>query len=132
LSFTPVKNPVLKLNPTKTGVDFQQVIRPHPRAGHHVVIINSVELNILIGGRKMKSAAQSKDRFEMRYYGRIALGCAFLCFTAGAVWPEEFGGCARDVLTGEWISTRTYGTVVLWSIGLALAVISAFSVKRAR
>jgi hypothetical protein len=31
-----------KLNPTKTGVDFQQVIRPHPRVGHHVVIINSV------------------------------------------------------------------------------------------
>jgi hypothetical protein len=43
-----------KLNPVETGVDFQQVIRPHPSPDHHVVIINSVELNILIGGRKMK------------------------------------------------------------------------------
>lgn len=80
----------------------------------------------------MKSAAPSKGRLEMRYHGRIALGCAFLCFAAGAVWPEEFGGCARDVLTGEWISTRTYGTAILWSVGLALTVIAAFSVKRAR
>jgi hypothetical protein len=45
-----------KLNPTKTGVDFQQVVRPAPCTGRNVVIINSVELNILIGRRKMKRA----------------------------------------------------------------------------
>jgi len=41
-----------KLNPAKSVVDFQQVIRPYPHTGRNVVIINSVELNILIGGRK--------------------------------------------------------------------------------
>jgi hypothetical protein len=80
----------------------------------------------------MKSEEQSKRRLEMRYHGRIALGCALLSFVVGSVWPDEFGGCARDVLTGEWISTRTYGTVILWSIGLLLVAISAFSVRRVR
>jgi hypothetical protein len=41
-----------KLNPAKSGVDFQQVIRPALHTGRYAVIINSVELNILIGGRK--------------------------------------------------------------------------------
>jgi len=49
LSFTPVKNGVQKLNPAKTSVDLQQVISPHPLTDHHVVIVNSVELNILFG-----------------------------------------------------------------------------------
>jgi hypothetical protein len=49
LSFTPVENAVPKLNPTKSVVDLQQVIGLHPRTGRNVVIINSVELNILIG-----------------------------------------------------------------------------------
>src|SRR5687768_8483630 len=44
-----------KLNPAKSGVDLQQFIGPHPRTGRNVVIINSVELNILFGGRKMKN-----------------------------------------------------------------------------
>jgi hypothetical protein len=48
----PVKNAVQKLNPAKSDVDFQQFVGPHACTGRHVVIINSVELNILIGGRK--------------------------------------------------------------------------------
>jgi hypothetical protein len=48
LSFTPVKTNALKLNSANTDVDLQRFIRPYRRTGHHVVIINSVEVNILL------------------------------------------------------------------------------------
>ncbi len=42
-----------KLNPPNSEVDSQEVIGPHPLTGHNVVIINSVELNILFGKKAM-------------------------------------------------------------------------------
>jgi hypothetical protein len=49
LSFTPVKINAQKINPAKSDVDFQLLISAHQRTGLNVVIINSVELNILLG-----------------------------------------------------------------------------------
>jgi hypothetical protein len=74
LSFTPVKNTVQKLNPAKTGVDFQQAIGPHPDAGRNVVINNSVELNILIGTNMTFLTPQDKKRLSYEHDRRNAYG----------------------------------------------------------
>ena len=66
MSFTPVKIDAQKAQPNKSHVDFQQVIGPHTATAHHVVIINSVEVNILLGMKQLPKVHAVIEKLKMR------------------------------------------------------------------
>jgi peptidoglycan/xylan/chitin deacetylase (PgdA/CDA1 family) len=78
-----------KLNPTKTGVDFQQVVRPAPCTGRNVVIINSVELNILLG-----KGMKKRLRRLLIVVGAIVLCVVLFPFVA----PRIAGSVRSDIV----------------------------------
>ena len=71
LSFTRVKINPQKLNSRKSGVDFQRVIGPSLRAGHNLEKLNSVEVNILFGGRNPRRS-ESQTEVSMPTEERLA------------------------------------------------------------
>lgn len=73
----------------------------------------------------------SPGRFTLRYSAKVSLGCAFLCIVAAAVWPDQVGfGCAKDMITGDWVSHRSWGAVVLWSFAAICLLIAVFGIER--
>ena len=77
-------------------------------------------------------AHDQRRRLTLRYSAKVALGCAILCIIAGAIWPADYGGCARDILTGEWMSSKSYGTLILWCSAAGLIIVAACGIRRTR
>jgi hypothetical protein len=87
-----------KLNPTKTGVDFQQVVRPAPCTGRTVIIINSVELNILLGEEMIR------PEHQLRFEEALASKAPFesLCRLAEALRDEGISQIEVYFLFGSY------------------------------
>jgi uncharacterized protein (DUF983 family) len=103
-----------KLNSAKSGVDFQQLISPHAFTGHHVVIINPVELNILIGGRKMtlRFYDDVRGRWKISVIGSVVL--ALFVFTPTGFYVFGF------MLPVVWLAL---------ALGIALFTVLSFVAK---
>jgi hypothetical protein len=117
-----------KLNPAKTRIDLQPFVGPHSFPRHHVVIINPVELNILIGKRFMKplDSIEKKTLLELlrmfadpaltaKRYSRYAkmcwagvFACAIAAGVVGAVTQTDDAKMILMLFSGIFIGLALY------------------------
>jgi hypothetical protein len=90
-------------------VDFEVVKVPHRPTGRNHAKLNSVEVNILIGGRKMTAVFQG-------------LALLYMAATALAIWSSFTSSAARRrlLLTLAWIMTA-FQLIGVGSLFLAAA-----------
>ncbi|HEY4301021.1 MAG TPA: hypothetical protein VGM73_09120 [Candidatus Didemnitutus sp.] len=79
------------------------------------------------------STNTGNGKLTLRYSAKIALGCAALCVIAAAIWPDQIGfGCAKNMITGEWESHKSYGALILWGFAVACILVAAIGIERRR
>src|SRR5688572_26394794 len=109
-----------KLNSQKSGVEPQAFIRPYPLTGRNLDIINSVELNILIGRRKMKSRFVGFTVLIVLtlFAAFFAWNVAQMSFIPAAVQAAHERGERLPAYQILGVDLASYRLVwVLWSVG---------------